>query len=181
MKKLFVPIIILLLASALQSCGRNALKQIEIENPKQLKVEIIKELAKKVNSKDTLFLVTSRMFGVCGNDERYDGITTPKEKMNELKYIKENPYYIDENKDYKEKYNFNDKVIITRTAFDNEFTSETIKFNNDSLKIKKEIFDIQYISIKKDTVDISVFDYNNNKHSFQFKMALNNSVWNITK
>lgn len=181
MKKLLVPIITLLLASVLESCGRNIFKQIEIENPKQFKEEVIKELTNKINPKDTLYLTTSRMLGICGNDERYDGVTTPEEKLEELKYIKENPYYIDENKDYEKQYNFNDKIIITGTAFDNEFTYGNLKFNNESLKIKKQVYDIQYTSVKKDTVVVSVFDFNNNQTAIRFKMALNNAKWKLVK
>ncbi|WP_131368708.1 hypothetical protein [Chryseobacterium luteum] len=58
----------------------------------------------KLNPKDSLFIVTTRSFGVCGNDERYDGFTTPIEKFSEIKFILENPYFVDGSKDFKENY-----------------------------------------------------------------------------
>lgn len=171
---------IILMTTLLIGCEENAGgKQTEVENSKQLKEEVMKELVNQLKPKDTLFIVTSRILGVCGNDERYDGVTTPQEKLEENKYIRENPYYVDVQKDYLEKYVVGKSVVITGSAFDNEFSSTLVSFNNDSLKVKKNVYDIQFTDVKKDTVTVSGFDFINNKNALQFKMVLRNSRWKV--
>lgn len=171
---------VILTINLLISCEKKALgKQIEVEGPKQLKEAAVKEFVNQLKPKDTLFLVTSRMLGICGNDERYDGITTPQEKLEEKNYIQDNPYYVDVEKDYLEKYVVGKSVVITGGAFDNEFSSTLVSFNNDSLKVKKNVYDIQFTDVKKDTVTVSGFDFINNKNALQFKMVLQNSRWKV--
>lgn len=171
---------IILMTNLLIGCEKNAGgKQTEVENSKQLKEEAIKEFVSQLKPKDTLFIVTSRMLGVCGNDERYDGNTTVQEKLEEKKYIRENPYYVDADKGYLEKYAVGKSVVITGSAFDNEFSSNLITFNNDSLKVKKNVYDIQFSDVRKDTVTVSGFDFINNKNALQFKMVLRNSRWKV--
>lgn len=174
---------IVLILSFLSSIFSCKTEQTEVENSKQLKEEIIKELAFKINPNDSIFLVLNRILGVCGNDERYDGIITPIEKLNENKYVRENPYFVDVNKDFNEIYQIKGKTIITGSAFDNKFESRLINFNNDSLKFKKTVYDIHFQSIKADTVYVSIFDFNNSQNkSIKLKMVLNNSIWkNISK
>ncbi len=157
--------------------GSKELKQTEVENAAQLKSEIIQEIAKTISPKDTLFLVTQRILAVCGNDDRYDGKTTIKEKLEEQKYIKENPYFIDFSTGFDEQYNINGKVLFTGTAFDEEFTSTTQHFNNDSLKIKKTVRDIQALKVKKDSVEIILRNQSDNEDSRTFLFVKNNSKW----
>ena len=171
---------IILMTTFLIGCEKNAGgNQTEVENPKQLKQASVKEFVNQLKPKDTLFMVTSRMFGVCGNDERYDGVTTPQEKLEEKKYIHDNPYYVDAEKDYLGKYVVGKSVVITGSAFDNEFSSTLVSFNNDSSKVKRDVYDIQFTDIKKDTVTVSGFDFINNKKALQFKMVLRNSQWKV--
>lgn len=157
--------------------GSKELKQTEVENAAQLKSEIIQEIAKTMSPKDTLFLVTQRILAVCGNDDRYDGKTTIKEKLEEQKYIKENPYFIDFSTGFNEQYNINGKVLFTGTAFDEEFTSATQHFNNDSLKIKKKILDLQPLTVKKDSVEVILRNYSYSEDSRTFHFVKNNSKW----
>lgn len=152
----------------------------EVENSKQLKEEIIKEVVNKLNPKDSLFIVTARTLGVCGNDERYDGFTAPIEKFSEIKFILENPYFVDGNTDFKENYLINNKTVITGGALDNEFSSNTLKFTYNEATNEKQVFDIQFTIIKKDTVYVSIFDYfNSESRNIKFKMVQNSSKWKI--
>lgn len=92
MKKYLILIILTLTVLTIFICQ---IERKEVKNSKQLKEEIIKEVVNKLNPKDSLFIVTARTLGVCGNDERYDGFTTPIEKFSEIKFILENPYFVD--------------------------------------------------------------------------------------
>ncbi|WP_300670268.1 hypothetical protein [Soonwooa sp.] len=161
------------------ACGSGSkdLKQTEVENAAQLKSEMIQEIAKTMSPKDSLFLVTQRILGVCGNDERYDGKTTAKEKLEEQKYIKENPYFIDLSTGFDEQYNIDGKVLFTGTAFNNEFSTATQHFNNDSLKIKKKILDLQPLNVKKVSVEIILRNYSYSEDSKTFLFVKNNSKW----
>lgn len=150
----------------------------EVEYSKQLKDEVIKELTVKLNPTDSVFIVLHRMLGVCGNDERYDGTTTLSERMDEIKYNKEKPYFVDVDKGFNEIYQINGKTIITGSAIDNKFESKSISFDNDSLKVKKRVYDIQFESVKKDTVYVSLFDFiNEDDKPIKLRMVLNNSKW----
>lgn len=161
------------------ACGSGSkdLKQTEVENSVQLKSEIIQEIAKTISPKDSLFLVTQRMLGVCGNDERYDGKTTAKEKLEEQKYIKENPYFIDLLNGFSEQYNIDEKLLFTGTAFNDEFTSTTQHFYNDSLKVKKTVRDIQALKVKKDSVEIILLNNSDGQDFRKFLFVKNNSKW----
>ncbi|SKB90065.1 hypothetical protein SAMN05660477_01708 [Soonwooa buanensis] len=161
------------------ACGSGSkdLKQTEVENSTQLKSEIIQEIAKTMSPKDTLFLVTQRILGVCGNDDRYDGKTTINEKLEEQKHIKENPYFIDLSKGFDEQYTIDGKILFTGTAFNNEFSTTTQHFNNDSLKIKKTVRDIQALKVKKDSVEIILRNQSDNEDSRTFLFVKNNSKW----
>lgn len=152
----------------------------EVKNSKQLKEEIIKEVVNKLNPKDSLFIVTARTLGVCGNDERYDGFTTPIEKFSEIKFILENPYFVDGSIGFKENYLINNKTIITGGAFDNEFASNTLNFKYDEVKNEKQVYDIQFTTVNKDTVYVSIFDYfSRERRNVKFKMVQKNSKWKI--
>lgn len=161
------------------ACGSDSkdLKQTEIENAGEIKKQIIQEIAKTMSPKDSLFLVTQRILGVCGNDDRYDGITTPEERLEELKYIKENPYFIDLTTGFDEQYSINGKVIFIGHGFDDEFTSATQHFYNDSLKIKKKILDLQPLNVKKDSVKIILRNQSDSEDSRTFLFVKNNSKW----
>lgn len=177
MKKYLILIILTLTVLTILICQ---IERKEVENSKQLKEEIIKEAVNKLNPKDSLFIVTTRILGVCGNDERYDGFTTPIEKFSEIKFILENPYFVDGSIDFKENYLINDKTIIIGEALDNEFTSNTLEFTYDEMKNEKQVYDIQFTTVKKDTVYVSIFDYfNNESRSIKFKMVQKNSKWKI--
>lgn len=173
-------VLVFIFLSSIFSCNT---EQFEVQNSKQLKDEIIKELAYKLNHNDSIFLVLNRFLSVCGNDERYDGVKTPKEKLEEIKFLKENPYFVDVNKDFNEIYHINGKTIITGNAFDNIFDSRLINFHNDSITVKNTIYDIQFQSVKSDTVYVSIFDFNNSESKpIKLKMVSNNSIWkNIDK
>ena len=70
------------------------------------------------------------------------------------------------------------KVVITGTALDNDFSSDIKSFNYDPQKNKELLYDLQYISIKKDTVAVSAFDFNGkNREEVHFKMILKEGHW----
>ena len=166
-----------ILGLALLSCESKEVKQIEIENAGELKKQIIQEIAKTMSPKDTLFLVNERTIGVCGNDDRYDGVTTPEERLEELKYIKENPYFINLATGFDEKYAINGKVIFVGYAFDSEFTSASQHFYNDSLKVKKKMLDLQPLKVKKDSVEIRIQNYSDREDFKQLLFVKRNSNW----
>lgn len=176
MKKKLILTLLTLFILTILSCQ---IQRKEVENSKQLKEEIIKEVVKKLEPKDSLFIVTTRNFGVCGNDERHDGVTTISEKFAERKFIRENPYFVDGSIDFKEKYIINNTIIITGEAFNNQFTSNSINFNYDEHE-QTNVYVIQFTSIKKDTVSVSVFDYlNSQNNNITLKMVQKNSKWTI--
>lgn len=71
-------------------------KQKEIKNPEIISDKLIHEFAKNVASKnDTIYLALTTMAGVCGNDPRFDGIATLEEKLQEMEYLRKNPYFFD--------------------------------------------------------------------------------------
>ncbi|KQT29581.1 hypothetical protein ASG22_19860 [Chryseobacterium sp. Leaf405] len=177
MKKYLILIILTLTVLTILICQ---IERKEVINSKQLKEEIIKEAVNKLNPKDSLFIVTTRSLGVCGNDDRYDGFTTPIEKFSEIKFILENPYFVDGSEDFKENYLINNKTIITGGALDNRFSSNTLNFTYDEVKNDKQVYDIQFTTANKDTVYVSIFDYFNSENkNIKFKMVQNNSKWNI--
>lgn len=138
------------------------LEQKEIVHSKQLKDLIIKEAANLMDSQDTIYLVTQRILPICGNDDRYDSITTPEEAKAEENYIKENPYYIDNEKGYEPLYKLDSKIIVTGTSFENEFNSINSNFKYPSQHNQKKVYDISYRTILKDTVQVLIYDYYNN-------------------
>lgn len=167
------------IAAVLFSCKETRiLKQTEVENSAQLKDQIMQELVNRLNPKDTVFVAAKRVLGVCGNDERFDSITTPAEKLEELEYIRKHPYFVDINKDYRETYKFGNKILVTGEVFDERFSSKNSNFDNAQLAKKKIILDIQYLDVKKDTVQVRAFDYKNAKKAdIQMTFVLKNSNW----
>ena len=173
----FFPLV--LLAAVLSSCKETKIvKQTEVENPAQLKEQIMRELADRINPHDTLFVATTRILGVCGNDERFDGVTTPAEKLEQLEYIREHPYFVEIKKDYRESYKFGDKILVTGKVSDEQFSSKNSNFDNAQLRKKKTILDLQYLKIKKDTVQVRAFDFHNSeKTDVEMTFVLKNSSW----
>lgn len=166
-----------ILGLVLLACEAKEGKQTEVENASELKTQIIHEIAKTMSPKDTLFLVNERTVGVCGNDDRYDGVTTPEERFEELKYIKENPYFIDLATGFDEQYSINGKTIFVGHGFDDEFTSATHHFYNDSLKIKKTVHDIHPLKVTKDSVEILIQNYSDSQDFKQLLFVKRNSSW----
>lgn len=153
-------------------------KHIEVPNSEQLKHAIVDEIANKIHIDDTLFLALHRTLAVCGNDERYDGITTPEEKLVEQQYIRDHPYFIDVSNGFDNIYQINGKTIITGSVFDNEFTASTFQFDNDSLSDKNSIYDIVFTKVQKDSVEVQVFDfYKPTESVWNFKMVLMDDKW----
>lgn len=154
--------------------------QTEVENPALLKDQIMQELANRFNPKDTLFVETTRILGVCGNDERYDGVTSPAERQQKIEYIREHPYFVDIKKDYRETYKFGNKILVTGEVFDEQFSSKNLNFDNAKLAKKKTIVDLQYLEIKKDTVKVQAFDFHNSeKTGVEMTFVLKNSRWKV--
>lgn len=157
-------------------------EQKEVENAKQLKETVIHFIANEIDSKDTIFISINRDFPICGNDERFDGIETPEEKEAKLNYIKANPYFIDYEKDYENKYVINNKVVILGTTFENEFNSNLLNFDYSKDK-SKAIYDLVFSTIKKDTVQAMVYNVKNSDESdnaiLNMELVLNDSEWMI--
>src|SRR6218665_2084151 len=104
-------------------------------------------MEEKFSFKDTLYIATTRLLGVCGNDERYDGSNTLTKQIDWIKYVKANPYFIDVSKVAEHIYTSGNKVIITGEAFDATFTSGSIHFDNDTLNPKKKVCDLVFRTI----------------------------------
>ncbi|GAL63297.1 hypothetical protein [Algibacter lectus] len=145
----------------------------EVENSNQLKTEIVNEIASSLSNNDTLYLATKREYGVCGNDSRFDGTTTFSERIQEIKHLLDNPFYLDLSKDFEMSNSLNGNTIIVGIIFDNNFMSEKYNFEVilDSSNQKKELYEVKDISIKKDTVIIysySLHKSENDKVKMEF-------------
>jgi|GEM_PF-1941809 len=149
--------------------------QKEPPNNRQLKTEIISQISKDLTIQDTLYLVTQRMFGVCGNDPRYDGNTNISEKIDEIKYNLDYPYILKGEEGYEPIYMLNGKTIITGNSMDNRFSSDKYAFEEDSLKFNK-MLDIEFPSIERDKVKVEIVKYGNKK-ILSFTMVYRNDKW----
>lgn len=154
------------------------LKQQEIENPKQFKASLISEITTQIKPSDTLFLVTTRLFGVCGNDPTFDNITTPEEAKANLEYIKANPYFVNADNDFEEINKIGTHVVIVGTAFEDEFSSENFTLKNENTKVEKIIYDIDYTAVQKDTVQVALKQfYQNDVPPINLTFVLNQDKW----
>ncbi|MDO7138125.1 hypothetical protein [Algibacter lectus] len=145
----------------------------EVENSNQLKTEIVKEIASSLSNNNTLYLATKREYGVCGNDSRFDETPTFSERIQEIKHLLDNPFYLDLSKDFEMSNSLNGSTIIVGIIFDNTFMSEKYNFEiiSDSSNQKKELYEVKDISIKKDTVIIysySLHKSENDKVKMEF-------------
>ncbi|GAL82742.1 hypothetical protein JCM19274_551 [Algibacter lectus] len=145
----------------------------EVENSNQLKTEIVNEIASSLSNNDTLYLATKREYGVCGNDSRFDGTTTFPERIQKIKHLLDNPFYLDLSKDFEMSNSLNGSTIIVGIIFDDNFISEKYNFEiiSDSSNQKKELYEVKDISIKKDTVIIysySLHKSENDKVKMEF-------------
>lgn len=153
-------------------------RQKEIAWSEQLQTKIIKQIAEKFSFKDTLYIATTRLSGVCGNDERYDGSNTLTEQIERIKYVKANPYFIDVSKVAGNIYTFGNKVMITGEAFDATFTSGSIHFNNDTLNPKRTVYDLVFRTREKDRLVVAIADYENgNTEKWQATFISKNGDW----
>jgi hypothetical protein len=155
--------------------------QTKIYNSKKLKLEIIKELEKRIKFKDTLFLMTSQLYGTCGNELEYE-MTPISKKIEQAQYNMDNPFYIDN--DYEEYYHINDKIVITGQGFDNTFTSNELSFRYSNeqeynttarLKLDAAIYDIKLFPTE-DNVEVISTQINIQKE-IKFSMIFNGSKW----
>lgn len=135
-------------------------RQKEIALPVEIQSEVMKQIAAQLPFKDMLYLATTRTVGVCGNDERYDGIRTISEQIERIKYVRKNPYFIDGSKMEEHVYTFGSKVIITGSASATAFTSGNIHFDNDNHP-NKVSYDLAFPTVEKDRLVIAVTDYEN--------------------
>ncbi|MEL0649942.1 hypothetical protein V6246_00825 [Algibacter sp. TI.3.09] len=138
----------------------------EVENSNQLKTEIVNEIASSLSNNDTLYLATKREYGVCGNDSRFDGTPTFSERIQKIKHLLDNPFYLDLSKGFEMSNSLNGSTIIVGIIFDNNFMSEKYNFEiiSDSSNQKKELYEVKDISIKKDTVIIYSYSLNKSEN-----------------
>lgn len=141
----------------------------------QLKTAIICQVAQDLSIQDTLYVVTQRMLGTCGNDPRYDGVTTFSEKINEIKYNLGHPYILSGDKGYAPVYWFHGKTIITGSSMDNTYSSEKDTFDEDSARMH-QILDIEYTSIEREQVKVEIVKYPNEK-LLGFTMICKGGQW----
>lgn len=181
-------IIILLCCVLIASCDfiqkknkQTALEQKPLPNANTLREKAIKTLAEKLTFKDTLYVITSMQFGICGNDDRFNENQKPSKEEIEAhkKYVKANPYFIEETPDnqYKEVTQVNGKTILTGSSFE----LKNIQINNQTKELKKIKKPIYFLNLEvkhKDTVEATVSEVYLEGEK-KFKLIRNNTSWNV--
>jgi hypothetical protein len=150
--------------------------QTDIQNSSQLAQEIVSILESKVTIKDTLFLVTTRMLGVCGNEG--DPQSELSKKAEEIKYNLENPFFIDTEKAFEGSYTINKKVIVTGKAFDENFSSYKINFKKEFSKTNL-VYDIQFLKIEEKKVEFWFFETDKYENKTEMTLIFENGKWQI--
>lgn len=187
MKKIIPLLIILLITSCnfLSKTKEEILAQQKpLPNTNTLRQKTLEALIKKIEFKDTLYVITSVAFGICGNDERFNQrkrIPTLEEIKKHQEYVKANPYYLDDNDQsltnnyYEATTNFKSKTIITGSSFENE-TFKSGKNKQNIKSIKKPLYQLGLQIVDKDTVQATVIEFKTNEE-LQFILTRNDTLW----
>lgn len=133
-------------------------KQTELEKPKELAKTFITHITKELPAEDTFWLVNRRIRGVCGNDPRFDGVTTLGERMEEFRSLRNNPYVFNLLTAFENDYTIADKTIIIGEAFYSKFTSESTLYPPDTLITFPPIYDIRITFIYEGHIALSLVD-----------------------
>ena len=153
----------------------------DVNNPEQLKSTLLKNIVNELEVKDSLFLSTRREYGICGNDARFEKKFFMFRILNEMinfKYIytldlnnKENKHTIDGN-----------EIVIGHIDINDQFISNKCNFKlvKDSLPTQRNVLEIKFNSIKKDTIHISFqtpYELINNEKLVKMSFYTTNSDW----
>lgn len=156
--------------------------QKELENSKQLELEIIKEITNRLKIRDTLFLIKEKEFGVCGNDPSYNEIPSFNNRVEDFKFNYNNPCYFDTYNAFEEQYSINGKIIIIGTTYEEDFNSEKINFNIADFKTKRMLYTVNFNDIKEDQIKVGLtkeFPDNEDNRLINFTMLKAKALWKI--
>lgn len=153
-------------------------KQKEVEKPKELAKSFITNAIRKLPEENTLWLVKQRIRGVCGNDPRFDGVTTFSERIGEFYSLWNNPYVFNSVNAFENDYIIDDKIFIIGESYLGGFTSKSILYLADTLIATPPIYDIKSAFIDKNNINFSLVDYaHSDSLILQTKMVFVKGTW----
>jgi hypothetical protein len=158
-------------------------KQKEIINSKGLFKEMLIEIAKIDKKSDTIIFIYADTFCGCGYGRNIEVSKTAYEKkIIEINHNQENPYFIDIEKSFEERYDINyKKIIVLRRCSDNRYFeklnskkqgSNLVKILN--METKFNLYRATYKVVNKNNIEILVNE--------QIKMLVTrkNGKWTAT-
>lgn len=142
----------------------------EIQNAHQLEDEIIKESVHLFGDNDTLLLILSKTYGICGNDLSLNPSFIQqvnanfRERKHKIKEVKENPFYFDlKNIASNHSIDINEKSIIPGEVINSKFFGANnleIELNAPSSIHNKSIYEVSLVKTQEDSVVLDIIDFN---------------------